>query len=150
MNKAFVREPDDNGQLSCPACGSLGVPVVRETWQAHVRPEAMTGLAEGAFFCPFARCEVVYFDMFERRVTTDMMQAGVYPKDPAAPICACFGLTREDVEADVHEGTVTRVRALLAKAASPDAHCRTLAADGQSCAKEVQRYFMKLRSGGSP
>ena len=104
MNKAFVREPDDTGQLHCPVCGSLGIAVGRQTWELHVRPEAVGGLAESAFFCPFARCEVVYFDMFERRITTDQALHGIYPKDPQAPICGCFGLTAEDVEADIREG----------------------------------------------
>jgi hypothetical protein len=147
MNKAFVREPEDTGQLHCPTCGSLGIPVERETWQAHVKPDAVGGLAESAFFCPFARCETVYFDMFERRVTTEQLRKGVYPKDPQAPICGCFGLSVEDVQADISEGGVRRVRELLAKAKSPDAHCRTAAASGQCCAGEVQRTYMKLRGG---
>lgn len=147
MNKAFVREPDETGALHCPACGSLGISVHRETWQVHVIDTATDALAETAFFCPFPRCDVVYFDMFERQVTTATLRQGVYPKDPQAPLCACFGLTAEDVEADIREGAVTRVRALIEKAKGPGAHCRTAAASGQSCIGEVQRYFMKLRGG---
>ena len=146
MNKAFVREPDDTGQLRCPACGSLGVAVQRETWQAHVKPDATGGLAEAAFFCPFAKCDVVYFDMFERRVATGGVLHGVYPKDPQAPICGCFGLTCQDVEADIRDGAATRVRELLAKAKSPQAHCRTMSASGQPCVSEVQRYYLKLHN----
>jgi hypothetical protein len=146
MNKAFVREPDDTGQLHCPDCGSLGVAVQRETWQAHVLPEAAGGLAESAFFCPYAHCDVVYFDMFERRVRVDALTHGVYPKDPLAPICGCFGLTTEDIDCDIREGVVTRVRDLLAKAASPQAQCRTKSASGQSCVAEVQRTYMKKRT----
>jgi hypothetical protein len=148
MNKAFVREPDDTGQLRCPACGSLGTLVQRETWAAFVR-EAVAGvLAETAFFCPFPRCDVVYFDMFERRVTTGELRSSVWPKDPDAPICGCFGLTRQDVEADIEEGGVRRVRALVERARSAEAQCRTHAADGRNCTAEVQRYYMKLRGGG--
>ena len=147
MNKAFVREPDDTGQLHCPACGSLGVAVLGETWRAHVKEDAAVGLAETAFFCPYAKCDVVYFDMFERRATVTMLKRAVYPKDPEAPICGCFGLTADDIQADISEGVVTRVRELLAKAKSPEAHCRTMSASGQSCVAEVQRYYMKLRSG---
>ena len=94
MNKAFIREPDDTGQAHCPACESLAIAVGRQTWWAHVDQEHQADLAETAFFCPFAKCDVVYFDMFERRVTTDALKHPVYPKDPAAPICGCFGLTR--------------------------------------------------------
>jgi hypothetical protein len=148
MNKAFVREPDDTGQLHCPACGSLGVPVGRETWRAHIKPGATGGLAETAFFCPFARCDVVYFDMFERRVTSESIAHGVYPKDPQAPICGCFGLTAQDVEADVRDGVPARVRDLLAKSKSPEAHCRTLSPSGVCCTGDVQRLYMKLRGAG--
>lgn len=147
MNKAFVREPDDTGQLHCPACGSLGTLVHRETWAAFVHEGEAGSLAETAFFCPFPRCEVVYFDMFERRVTTAELVRSVWPKDADAPICGCFGLTRQDVEADIEEGGVRRVRALIEKAKSPEAQCRTHAASGQNCTAEVQRYFMKLRGG---
>ena len=146
MNKAFIREPDDTGQLRCPACGSPGVAVGRETWQAHVNEDQAGGLAESAFFCPYARCDVVYFDMFERRVTNSVLRHAVYPKDSQAPICGCFGLGCQDIEADIREGTATRVRELLAKAKTPQARCRTMSASGQSCVAEVQRYYMKLRS----
>ncbi len=145
MNKAFVREPDDTGQLHCPACGSLGVAVGRDTWQAQVVDAAATGLAETAFFCPFAKCTVAYFDMFERRVTTDQLRHGVYPKDPQAPVCGCFGMTAEEIEADALAGRVERVRELLAKAKSPDAECHTKSPTGQSCAGEVQRCYLKAR-----
>jgi hypothetical protein len=147
MNKAFIREPDETGPLHCPACGSLGVAVERETWQAHVADPAATGLADSAFFCPYDKCDVVYFDMFERQVRAGALRHGVYPKDPRAAICGCFGLTTDDIESDVREGVVTRVRALLEKAKSPQARCRTLSASGQSCVGDVQRYYMKAREG---
>ena len=84
MNKAFVREPDETAALFCPLCGSLGIAVDRETWRAHVKDSTAGGLAESAYFCPYAKCTVVYFDMFERRVTADDLRHGVYPKDPQA------------------------------------------------------------------
>ena len=145
MNKAFVREPDDTGQLHCPACGSLGIAVVRETWQSHLVEAPASGLTDAAFFCPYHKCDVVYFDMFDRKIRTDALRHGVYPKDPQAPLCGCFGLTRQDVEADVREGVVTRVRNVLEKAKSPQARCRTMSASGQPCVGDVQRYYMKAR-----
>jgi hypothetical protein len=137
MNKAFVREPDETGALHCPACGSLGVAVERVTWAAHVSEPAGTSLADSAFFCPFAKCTVVYFDMFDRRVTIDELRHGIYPKDPQAPVCGCFGMTLEEVAADARAGIVERVRELVLKARG----------SGQSCVAEVQRRFMKERGG---
>lgn len=148
MNKAFVREPDQTGEF-CPACGSLGEPVGNETLAAQLSPEARRGLADSACFCPYPRCDVVYFDSFERTVTTAALPGPVYPKDPSAPICACFGLTREDVEQDVAEGVLTRVKALFAKSKSPEAACATKAANGKSCSAEVQRYYYKCKGGAS-
>jgi hypothetical protein len=72
--------------------------------------------------------------------------APVYPYDPDAPICACFGLTYDDVDADVREGTPTRIRALLAKSKSDAARCETLAANGRCCISAVQELYMRLRA----
>lgn len=145
MNKAFVREPDDTGQRHCPRCGSLGIEVSEETLAALLKPEAAGQLGAPAFFCTFPRCETAYFDLFERMASVESLVRSVYPKDPVAPICACFGLLAEEIELDVREGGVSRVRAAVEQARSPEAQCRTQAASGQSCIPELQRYYMRRR-----
>jgi hypothetical protein len=143
MNKAFVREPEFDGRAYCPHCGSLGIEVNNATLDRHVQEQSRSRLGDSAWFCEYARCDVVYFDLFEQFVAVDQLQSTVYPKDPAAPICACFGFTLEDIEADVGDGTPTRIRELLAKSKSDDAQCLTLAADGRCCMREVQRLYMR-------
>jgi hypothetical protein len=143
MNKAFTREPDSDGRVYCPRCGSVGTPVSTGTLDCHVREASRQGLGDSAWFCDFARCEIGYFDQFDRTVAVNELQSSVYPKDPAAPICACFGFTSEDIEADVEQGTPIRIRELLAKSKSSSAECQTLAADGRCCMREVQRLYMK-------
>jgi hypothetical protein len=91
----------------------------------------------------------VYFDAFERVIVTGDLERSVYPKDPDAPLCACFGLTRQDIEADVREGVVTRVKAIIEKAKSPKARCSQMAANGQPCVAYVQKYYMQCR-GAKP
>ena len=145
MNKAFVREPDFDGRAFCPRCGSLGLPVETGPLDAHVRPESRAKLGDTAWFCNFPRCEVAYFNLFEAQVTTDELQAPVYPKELDAPICACFGLTYDDVEADMQAGQPTRIRALLARSQSSEARCEALAADGRCCMGAVQELYQKLR-----
>ena len=144
MNKAFVKEPEDYGD-HCPSCGSTGEAVSQVTLDAQLVPTARDVLSDSAFFCPLATCDVAYFDQFERKVLTDGLVRPVFPKDPAAPICACFRLTCEDIDADVNEGVVTRVKQHLQKAQSEDARCSSMAANGQSCIAAVQRYFMQMR-----
>lgn len=147
MNKAFVREPEDNGSRNCPRCGSLGISVPRETVAGLVRPAVLDQISSTAFFCPFPQCEVAYFDLLERVVAVDELVRPIWPKDREAPICSCFGLTREDVEADVAEGVVSRTREVVLKAKSGEADCVHKAPTGQPCVAEVQRYYMKLRGG---
>lgn len=143
MNKAFLREPDDNGDRNCPKCGSLGVPVSSDVLTRQIQPSARSDLSDTAFFCPFARCEVAYFDLFERTAPVDRLNAPVWPKDSDALLCACFGLTANDIEDDLSEGKPTRVRVLLERAKTPAAQCAALAADGRCCVAEVQRYYLR-------
>ena len=145
MNKAFIKEPEQDRDTHCPRCGSVGLQVADATLAAQVKAEKAEELGEVAFFCPFARCEVTYFDLFERYLTADDLQRAVYPKDPAAPLCGCFGLTTEDVEADLREGTPRRIRELLAKSQSPAANCAVKSASGRCCMPDVQRYYLKRR-----
>ena len=102
-------------------------------------------LAEPANFCPSPQCAVAYFDVFESYVLATDLSRPVYPKDPTAPICVCFGLTRQDIEQDVDEGIVTRTKAALEKAKSPDARCATMAANGRPCVAYVQKYYVACR-----
>jgi hypothetical protein len=145
MNKAFVREPDQTAEY-CPRCGSKGQQVGRDTVQAHLPGGKTPTVTDPANFCPSPNCDVVYFDAFERVIVAADLKEPVYPKDPDAPICACFGLTRQDIEADVREGVVTRVKAIIEKAKSSEARCSCMAANGQSCVAYVQKYYMQCRA----
>ena len=145
VNKAFVREPDQTADY-CPRCGSKGEPVEAKALAAYLTDQQRGRLADPADFCPLPQCPVAYFDGFERIVLAADVRQPVYPKDPSAPICACFGLTRADIEQDVREGVTTRTKAMLEKAKSPAARCAEMAANGRSCAAYIQKYYMQCRS----
>ena len=144
MNKAFVREPDQTADY-CPRCGSKGQEVSRETIQTYLPDGQAPTVTDPANFCPSPKCDVVYFDAFERVIVAGDLNQPVYPKDPDAPICACFGLTRRDIEEDVREGVVTRVKAIIEKANSPEARCSQKAANGQPCIAYVQKYYLQCK-----
>src|SRR5262245_60582196 len=137
MNKAFIKEPDDTGEGRCPRCGSLACAVGPATLEAQLSVEDRRGLAESAFFCPFARCDVAYFDMFERVVLANRLLRPAWPKDADAPVCGCFGLTAAEIEEDVRAGSVSRVREVVARAKSSLARCTTMSASGQCCVGQV-------------
>lgn len=142
MNKAFIREPDELPSR-CPACQTRGQPVGPETLKAQLDDERRVSLAESAYFCPDSVCDVVYFDDYSAFVTRSDLSRPVPIKDVEAPLCSCFGLTREDIELDVAEGTVVRTKAALEKAKSSDARCSTKAPNGRSCVQELQSYYLK-------
>lgn len=145
MNKAFLREPEDTGERHCPRCGSLGQSVARSTLDAQLTSSAAARLSAPAYFCPYALCDVGYFDLYERVAEASEFRQPVYPKDPDAPLCGCFGLTAADIEADIREGVVTRTRAIVERARTSEAQCALRAASGRSCVAEVQRYYLKCR-----
>ncbi len=145
MNKAFVREPEQTVD-NCPRCGSKGNVVGVEALKSYLTDEQRRQLAEPVNFCPSPKCGVAYFDVLERVVMAAELARRVYPKDPTAPICACFGLTRQDIERDVEEGVVTRTKAVLEKARSPAARCAQMAANGEPCIAYVQKYCMECRN----
>lgn len=149
MNKAFVREPEQIDSR-CPGCQSVGQAVGPETLKARLAADVRRALAESAYFCPNSRCRVVYYDDFSSVVKRDSVTGPIPIKDADAPLCACFGVTRSDIETDVEEGVVARTRAAVLKAQSDQAQCTTLAPNGRTCVPEVQGHYMrcKQRAGG--
>lgn len=146
MNKAFVREPDTDGRVYCPRCGTLGLEVGSGPLDTYIQPVARAKMHDGAWFCNFGRCEVVYFNTLESVVVVDELVRSVFPKDLDAPICACFGLGYDDVVNDTQQEVPVRIRELLARSKSPEAQCAALAADGRCCMSAVQELYMKLRA----
>ncbi|MHB8952340.1 MAG: hypothetical protein ACYC4U_05120 [Pirellulaceae bacterium] len=144
MNKAFVREPDSTGTY-CPRCGSQGEQVGSEVLKYYVADDQRATLTEPAHFCPSSKCAVAYFDGFERFVLATALARPAYPKDPTAPICACFAVSRQDIEQDVDEGVVTRTKAAVEKAKSSLARCSQVAANGRPCIAYLQKYYLSCR-----
>jgi hypothetical protein len=132
MNKAFVREPD-NTETFCPKCGAAGVPVPWITVEHHVPEETRKRLTASSLFCMTPSCEVAYFDAMESFVLAADLVKPVYPKDAAAPLCPCFGLTKHDVEDDVDAPSPVKIRTLLSKSKSPAAHARRLPTAAVAC-----------------
>ena len=144
MNKAFVREPDGDDVL-CPRCQSLGEAVLPSALESFTSAEQRKHLADRAFFCPAANCPCSYCYAMESTIDAVALLRPVQPKSATAPLCGCFGLTIEDVEDDVAEGTPRRIRELLAKSKTPAAHCSVASPTGRCCLPEVQRRYFQLR-----
>lgn len=146
MNKAFIREPDATVP-NCPRCGTIGILVPEATLRAFIPATRWDAVAKPAYFCDFPRCEVAYFDEYERWIAADDLTCPIWPKDAQAQLCGCLGLTADDVRADVAEGGVKRVRAAVEHAKSAESRCVQCSPTGASCAAAVQRLYFQLRGG---
>jgi hypothetical protein len=143
MNKAFVREPEPDGRAYCPQCGTLGFPVGMASLDHQIQTDSRSKLGEAAWFCAFSRCDVAYFDLFERVAIVSELRHPIYPKDMNAPICPCFGFTLEDIDLAIQQRSPASIRELLVKSKSNSANCKNLAPNGQCCMQEVQRLYIR-------
>ena len=147
MNKAFIKENDGADQGFCPRCGQAGIPVDEAPLATHLSPERRATLGRSVYWCDHPDCSVAYFDNFDAVVGVESLRGPVAPKDPAAPLCSCFGVTYDDVQQDALEGTLTRIRELYRRSQSVEAQCGRLAPSGRCCLPSVQKLYFQLRGG---
>lgn len=147
MNKAFIKENDGADQGFCPRCGQQGIPVEEAPLATHLPVEARKTLGRTVYWCDHPDCTVAYFDNFDASVPTLQLRGPVAPKDPAAPLCACFGLTYDDVQEDVADGDPARIRELHQRSKSDEARCFETSPSGRCCLPAVQKLYFQLRGG---
>ena len=129
MNKAFVREPDADGRVLCPRCGTPGTAVGTGPLDTHIQESVRSRMGDSGWYCRHPACHVAYFNMFEQAVLVSELRSPVYPYD---------------VDADARDAAPMRIRELLRQAKSPAARCQLLAVDGQCCIRDVQHLYLKL------
>jgi hypothetical protein len=150
MSRAFIKEPETPGPgcPSPPGCGGAGVPVPRVTLLARLGTDVAARFEGEACFCPDPACPVAYFDARGERATRDELLEPVFPKHQGAPLCPCFGVSREALEQLARRGDKAGMRAFLERTGSAEARCATRTADGRSCATEARRAFLRALGGG--
>ena len=147
MNKAFCKEPDSTLPPRCPKCGNDGAQVSIQTLLGHVQAQDAESLGEPVYCCTTDSCDIAYFDLLERSIGLAAATHFFWPKDPAGPLCSCHGLTCDDIDLDLAEGTPARLRAVVQQAGLPGAESGIRSADGRSCVGRVQRYYMRRKTG---
>ncbi len=136
----------DGPEPRCPKCDGRGVPVQRATIAALAGEAAAAKFGPEAFCCDDPPCEIAWFDRFGARVRVDELRARPWPKDPSAPVCACFGVTAAEIETWARKGDNAPVKALLLRVKGPEARCATRAFDGVSCEPHVRKIYLRERS----
>ncbi len=140
MSRAFIKE-SDSPEPRCPACGMFGSAVSLATVAANLSsPPSFHG---DPLYCSNPECQVAYFDAYGSRVNRDSLRLVAWPKDAEGPVCSCFGVTADAIEEWAHSGEKTELKALLARIERGEGRCATAAPDGQCCAMELRRVFMR-------
>ena len=111
------------------------------TLEAQLKPDARTALGANAFYCVNPGCPTGYFTSWGAAVPAASLSSPAYPKDPAGPICPCFGIHAADVAADARAGRKERVRDLMDRSKGPEARCAERCPDGRPCLTRVLRLF---------
>lgn len=146
MNKAFVKESEDEMAAKCPVCHAIGLPVGAATLLEHVGRDEAAHLAAGSsHFCPNNTCDVAYFDLHGQRVETSHLRTRFWVKtgDESDVVCACLKVTAAEVVADGRRKDPSRVRKVLAHAQAHPHECAHKMPTGKPCTAEVQRLYLK-------
>ena len=140
MSRAFVREQEE-GDPRCPGCNALGDSVGRPTMEAHLPATTLPIWVDAAHYCVNSGCPIAYFSPWGSSVASEHLTRTAYPKDPAGPLCSCFGITAEEVIEDALAGRKERVRDLMERSKGPEARCIERSPDGLCCLPRVLRLF---------
>jgi hypothetical protein len=149
VNKAFVKEAEDETSPKCPACLAIGQAVGAATLQRHLIEGGAANLAaSSANFCPNPTCDVAYFDANRQTVGIEKLRSTTWPKrdDPDAVLCACLGVTARQIVQDATRDDPARVRAILDQARSNPHQCCEVMPYAAPCAAEAQRLYLKSRT----
>ena len=146
MNKAFVKESEDETSPKCPACLAIGQPVGAATLRRHLVEGAGLHLAaSSANFCPNPTCDVAYFDANRQTVNIDKLRSVMWPKSqsPAAILCPCLNVTAAHVFEDARRKDPARVRSIVNQSKAHPQRCAELNICGCPCVAEAQRLYLK-------
>lgn len=149
MNKAFMKEPEQETRVFCPRCGNPAVEVSAAVLDRHISPPARSRLKDRGWYCGVSSCDVAYFIEHGSVVLISDLAHPVFPYDATASMCSCFPFFWEDLEDDVQDKIPARIRALYQKSQSEAARCSELAPDGQCCLKEIQKHYFRLKSSNN-
>src|SRR5579859_2856405 len=86
------------GVITCARCGGIGRPVSTLTIEHMVKPQFLMSASKPGFrFCASPECDVVYFHPDGQQLCKADLKVRVGLKDTeeSAPLCYCFGFTRE-------------------------------------------------------
>jgi hypothetical protein len=151
MNKAFVREAEDDTAPKCPRCHAIGLPVGPHTLAVHLPENAGSALAGSSVnFCPNPTCDVAYFDANHQVAPVTLLRSRAWPKfdDLSAVLCPCLQVSAAEIVGDAQRGDPTRIRQMLSAAQSQPHRCTTARPDARPCSAEAQRLYLKNLARG--
>ena len=148
-------EPVAAPDRRCRRCGQRGRPVLHETMESLLKPEALRRLADEAyFFDRTPECKVVYFSneaksYFHKDDLT--VRVGMKETESPIPLCYCFGHTAESVREEiVTTGHSTVAERITAEVQAGKCSCEVKNPSGKCCLGDVNRAIQQIQSEVQP
>lgn len=137
----------------CPRCEAVGTRVDPLTLKALLTPDGLRrGVPHEPRFCATRDCPVVYFDsacgaIFTERDLTVLVHAK-HPDALDVPVCYCFGVTPESMEAASTRHGGTSVRDMITREVKArHCACEVKNPTGRCCLGDVVRVENARRRG---
>lgn len=138
--KAPIQE---QGNKSCPKCGSAGKTVETITLKSLLLPDALARLEpESQYrFCVNPTCEAVYFNENGQFFVTGELKVPVFQKseDENCPVCYCFGWTTDKIAREIQDtGSSTAVASITEHIKAGRCGCDVNNPQGSCCLGNVR------------
>jgi Zinc binding domain len=130
--------------MDCPVNGARSKKVDMLTVKSLVRHLPLGMPNTQYYFCEAAACDVVYFPFDTQapsfRREDLLVQVGAKQKADPAPVCYCFGFTREDIENEIAKtGHSTVGDRITAEVKAGKCACEVKNPSGKCCLGNVAR-----------
>ncbi len=130
--------------MACPSCGNRSKQVDTLTVKSLVRRLPFGMPQTQYYFCDAPGCDVVYFasradaPSFGRSDLS--VRVGTKETEDSVPVCYCFGVSRQDISAEVRQtGHSGAAELIKAEVKAGNCACEVKNPSGQCCLGDVTR-----------
>jgi len=133
----------------CPSCKSKSRNIKVITLKSLLKPSALETLNGQIthYFCSSKDCDVVYFDINNKKYHVTEIKVAVYQKEDSSttPICYCFDWTKEKIEKYINqELTPKPIEHIRENVKEYRCGCEVNNPQGSCCLGNVTKYIKSL------
>lgn len=134
---------------TCPLCKNKGKKVKLITLKSLLKAHALETLnaKDTHYFCTTEDCEIVYFDVNNKKYFVSDIKVAVHQKDDSVntPICYCFDWTKEKIKQYVEkESTTNPIEHIRENIKENRCGCEVNNPQGSCCLGNVTKFINQI------